>query len=284
MRWFPLIFWVLLTESFVVVPPPPGHGRRPIGAKKADDEEMVEIRERARRILEAPGEVVEEDPSNAGKGMIAGAVVGGFLGGPLGMLLGMNVGANMATSKTGGEITAKQRLFDLGVDDDLLKSVDEAEKDIKEASEAVDAATRSRDSASSVFRTLSRDRDAAQQAAMDAVQRGDDDDARSFLASRISLDDRVQKADLRLQEANDRLSQATTNLDFFTDRNNDLRDILARTVVATYDRKQRRQSSWSSSVDDSGSSSSDAFKPRDPLVEKFKRLEEKEARKNDRGY
>jgi len=229
---------------------------------------MEEIRARASRIL---AEAVDLPPDASGwaGGTLAGAVVGGMLLGPLGMLLGASAGGNLATSGP-SVVTRDKKLEALGVDADVRKSVEQSQRDCEEGQSAVQSATRARDSARSFAATLARDRDAAQLAAREAVETGDDDAARTYLASRLSLDDRVARAEDQLTEAQKRLALAAQNLEFFNERARDLEDLVARTICATDDRK--RGIDLDDDLDDGASS----FAPRDPLLDRFKALEDQE--------
>mmetsp|Transcript_23925 Transcript_23925/g.94924 ORF Transcript_23925/g.94924 Transcript_23925/m.94924 type:complete len:332 (-) Transcript_23925:866-1861(-) len=251
--------------------------RRGDASEGGDDD----IRARARRILEGEADASIAD-AEAGegraKGAIAGAVIGGFLGGPLGLLLGANVGASMSSGTSAAQRSYRAKLEALGVDADVLRQVEDVANDVRECEAAVQAADDARASAASFVATLRRDRDAAQDAAENAVRAGDDETARTYLRSRISLDERVARAESDLTEAETRVDRAKEGLEFFKTRADDLDDLVARTVVA-FDAKRR-------GLDDEGTSLlRDAGPaPVDPLLEKFKALEaENKRKKGDAG-
>lgn len=226
----------------------------------ADDPDMARIRERARQIIMDESADAREREANAAAGGLTGAVVGTILGGPLGLLLGWSAGSSIGASSR----SPSAKLRQLGVDLDLLRAAEEMAREVEAAQASVLTAESSLASTRRYEDTLSRDRDASQQAAEDAVRNGDDDAARRHLSARMSLDSRVNQANLETQDAEQRLSRAKSDVDFLQRRLRDLEDMTARAIVVAVDgasaARVRRD---------------DVGLMEDPLVERFRALEQK---------
>ena len=84
---------------------------------------------------------------------MTGALVGSFLLGPLGMLMGASVGSNV------GQINSRKNrwssgLASLGVDDEVVRNVGEASRDLAEADESRGPSQSALESASAFAATL----------------------------------------------------------------------------------------------------------------------------------
>lgn len=219
------------------------------------EDDMTRIRARAKEILiESEG---EQKDTNAAAGSVAGAVVGGLMGGPIGLLLGMNLGGSLGRQSP--KFPAK--LQALGVDPGFVREAEDLAFEADQAREALRASEDAAESAKRYAAVLRRDRDAAQEAAQAAVKANDDATARSHLSARMTLDARVQDADLKAQDALDRQATAASGLDFIDKRAKEVDDLLARAIVAA--------------VDGTSSVGTAPVTPliEDPLIAKFRDLE-----------
>lgn len=195
-----------------------------------DDPERQRTLDEAKRILARAQDTPLEAEQGLG-GAVTGALVGSFLLGPLGMLMGASVGSN-AGQAASAKKQMEQRLAGLGVDEEAIRNVGAAARDLAEADESRGYVQSALESASAFAATLARDRDAAQAAAERAVTENDDDAARTYLKARIALDKRCAVADAEALDATSRLTRAAADVDALRVRCDELDYLVARAVVA----------------------------------------------------
>ena len=102
-------------------------------ATKNDPERQKTLDEAKRILARAANTPVEADQGLGGA--VTGALVGSFLLGPLGMLMGASVGSNVGQAASAKK-QMEQRLASLGVDDEVIRNVGEASRDLAEADES----------------------------------------------------------------------------------------------------------------------------------------------------
>ena len=216
-----------IAEAFVL--PRPAHHTL-LRATKDNDPERQRTLDEAKRILARAANTPVDVDQGLG-GAVTGALVGSFLLGPLGMLMGASVGSNVGQAASAKK-QMEQRLASLGVDDEVIRNVGEASRDLAEADESRGYVQSALESASAFAATLKRDRDAAQQAAERAVKDNDDDSARKYLTARIALDKRCAVAEAEAVDATQRLKRAEADVEALRARCDDLDYLVARAVVA----------------------------------------------------
>ncbi|CAH0375645.1 unnamed protein product [Pelagomonas calceolata] len=224
-----LLATAIIVEGFVLPRTAHHNVHKVLRATKDNNPERQRTLDEAKRILARAANTPVEADQGLG-GAVTGALVGSFLLGPLGMLMGAagsNVGQAASAKKQ-----MEQRLASLGVDDEVIRNVGEASRDLAEADESRGYVQSALESASAFAATLKRDRDAAQQAAERAVKDGDDDSARKYLTARIALDKRCAVAEAEAVDATQRLKRAEADVGALRVRCDDLDYLVARAVVA----------------------------------------------------
>ena len=104
-------------------------------ATKNDPERQRTLDEAKRILARAANTPVDVDQGLGGA--VTGALVGSFLLGPLGMLMGASVGSNVG-QQASAKKQMEQRLASLGVDDEVIRNVGEASRDLAEADSNAD--------------------------------------------------------------------------------------------------------------------------------------------------
>ena len=225
-----LLATAIIVEAFVLPRTAHHNVHNVLRATKDNDPERQRTLDEAKRILARAANTPVDVDQGLG-GAVTGALVGSFLLGPLGMLMGASVGSNVGQAASAKK-QMEQRLASLGVDDEVIRNVGEASRDLAEADESRGYVQSALESASAFAATLKRDRDAAQQAAERAVKDGDDDSARKYLTARIALDKRCAVAEAEAIDATSRLKRAEADVEALRARCDELDYLVARAVVA----------------------------------------------------
>lgn len=190
------------------------------------------------------------------KGALGGAILGGLLAGPFGALWGAQMGGWAGANQRANR-EAQEKLDRMGLSKEVLAAAAAVAKDIEEAEASLSLVRRAEASQRGLVTTLERQSDVLYQAAQDALRGSDESAARARLEERLMLKPKIASAQAELGAA----SQRTAALE--------------AAMAALQEQAVRVEAMASRSVSASASVSAFDLEPEDPLLRRFKELEDK---------
>lgn len=192
------------------------------------------------------------------KGALSGAVLGGLVAGPFGALWGAQIGGNMGANNRAKK-EAQQRLDRMGLSKEVLDAARACASDIEEAEESLKLVRRAEASQRGLLTTFERQAAVAYEAAEAALRSGDEAQARTHLEERARLKPKITAANSELQSATNRVAVLEADCDTLREQAAKIEAMVGRSVSASAEAR----------------SSSLALEPEDPLLAKFKELEDR---------
>ena len=190
------------------------------------------------------------------KGALGGAILGGLLAGPFGALWGAQMGGWAGANQRANR-EAQEKLDRMGLSREVLAAAAAVAKDIEEAEASLSLVRRAEASQRGLVTTLERQSDVLYQAAQDALRGSDESAARARLEERLMLKPKIASAQAELGAA----SQRTAALE--------------AAMATLQEQAVRVEAMASRSVSASASVSAFDLEPEDPLLRRFKELEDK---------
>lgn len=195
----------------------------------------------------------------AGKGgaeTAAGAILGGLLLGPFGAIFGAQMGASVGSARAFDE-AKKEEMKRMGVTPEMLVMAQEVGVALERAMEGMKATKNSLDTQQSFARRLEADSEDLYDKAKTAIESGDEENARSLLMRRQTVQERLKKALLACASEKKRLETMEQNVAAIEDRAREMESLLSRSVGAK-------------ALQDSSTATEFSLSDEDPLLQKFR--------------
>jgi len=186
----------------------------------------------------------------------AGVLLGGLIGGPFGALFGASIGANMG-SKRALDRARKEEMDRMGVTEDMLKMAEEVGADLERGIDGLKATRNSLETQQAFARRLSSNEEDLYEKAKDALNRGDEEQAKKYLFDRQQLQQKLKKVLLACVEDKKRLETMERNVQILEERAMEVEAMLRRSVGAK-------------TMRDTVGSETFALDNEDPLLKKFR--------------
>jgi len=191
------------------------------------------------------------------KGAISGAVLGGLIAGPFGALWGAQIGGGIGANNRANR-EAQDRLDRMGLSKEVLDAAAACASDIQEAEESYEIVRRAEASQRGLVTELERQAAIAYEAAEKALRGGDEGGARARLEERQLLKPKIAAAKAELNSASLRVKAMEADVLALKERAAQVEAMVGRSASASAELR----------------GSTPMLEPEDPLIQRFRDLEE----------